>query len=38
MSGRWVGGGWEPYPLAPSSEGKGGMRFVGVVVAAGEGY
>lgn len=31
---RWVGGGWEPHPLAPSPEWKGGMRIVGVVVAA----
>lgn len=36
MSRRWVGGGREPQPLAPSSEGKGEMRFVGVVVVAGE--
>lgn len=36
MGGRWVGGGWEPQPLAPSPEGKGGMGIVGVVVGGGE--
>ncbi len=34
LSRRWVGGGWEPHPLATSPEGNGGMRIVGVVVAA----